>query len=62
MIFEKQYILLRYILFSLSRATSNSSTVSSTTRALPTPRTATVKFDYDASDSNELSVLAKEVK
>jgi len=61
MIFEKQYILLRYILFSLSRATSNSSTVSSTTRALPTPRTATVKFDYDASDSNELSVLAKEV-
>jgi len=48
-------------LFSLSRATSNSSTVSSTTRAVPTPRTATVKFDYDASDSNELSVLAKEV-
>jgi hypothetical protein len=29
---------------------------------MPTPRTATVKFDYDASDNNELSVLAKEVE
>ncbi|CAF1029196.1 unnamed protein product [Adineta steineri] len=44
----------------LSKSTSNSSTIPSTPRTVATPRTATVKFDYDASDINELSVLAKE--
>lgn len=47
---------------SLSKSTSTSSTVPPTPRSIPTPRTATIKFDYDASDSNELSVLAKEVE
>ncbi|UJR14766.1 hypothetical protein I4U23_001756 [Adineta vaga] len=40
----------------LSRPVSNVSTSSS-----PRLRTATVRFDYDASESNELSVLAKEI-
>ena len=47
---------------SLSKSTPNSSTAPSTPRVIPILRTATVKFDYDASDHNELSVLAKEVK
>lgn len=51
----------------LAKATSNSNTSLSNARSvvppLPAPitfRTAIVKFDYDASDTNELSVLAKE--
>ena len=48
-------------LFSLSKTTLNSSAGPSTPRPIPSPRTAVVKFDYDASDTNELSVLAKEV-
>ena len=55
---------------SLVKHTSNSNSSLSNTRPLPpqpsqppiTFRTAIVKFDYDASDTNELSVLAKEVK
>ena len=51
-----------FLLFSLSKTSSNSSAASSTTtRSIPTPRTATIKFDYDATDPTELSVLAKEV-
>ncbi len=41
-------------LFSLSKPTSNAT--------LPRTRTGTVKFDYDASDPNGFSVLAKEVR
>ncbi|CAF3672859.1 unnamed protein product [Rotaria sordida] len=44
----------------LTKSTMNSSIAPSTSRTMQTPRTATVKFDYDASDPNELSVLAKE--
>ncbi|CAF0922301.1 unnamed protein product [Adineta ricciae] len=52
----------------VSKSTSNSSSVATAAAAaaVPPPRatpplhTATVKFDYDASDSAELSVLAKE--
>lgn len=51
------------LLFSLTKSTLNSSTgAASVSRPNQTPRIATVKFDYDASDHNELSVLAKEVK
>jgi hypothetical protein len=41
------------LLFSLSKSIPNASS--------PRLRTGIVKFDYDASDPNELSVLAKEV-
>ncbi|CAF1155819.1 unnamed protein product [Rotaria sp. Silwood1] len=44
----------------ITKSTVNLSTAPSTPRTIQTPRTATVKFDYDASDPNELSVLAKE--
>jgi endophilin-B len=47
----------------LSKSTTSNSSASSsstTTRSNPSPRTAIVKFDYDASDTNELSILAKE--
>ncbi len=57
-------IIINLFLFSLSKtttATINSSATPLTTHSIPSPRTAIVKFDYDASDTNELSVLAKEV-
>ncbi len=58
-------IIINLFLFSLSKTTTtttiNSSATPLTTQPIPSPRTAIVKFDYDASDTNELSVLAKEV-
>lgn len=48
--------------FSLAKPTANSSAVPLTPRSIPSPRTAVIKFDYDASEPNELSVLAKEVR
>ncbi|CAF5009054.1 unnamed protein product, partial [Rotaria socialis] len=46
---------------STAAATAAAAAASSTPRTIQALRTATVKFDYDASDHHELSVLAKEV-
>ncbi|CAF3737589.1 unnamed protein product [Rotaria socialis] len=57
---RKQLGLSKSSLNSTAAATAAAAAASSTPRTIQALRTATVKFDYDASDHHELSVLAKE--